>query len=236
MSENSLFGDLSELFLSEPEIPTCEPWNSLEKLQKEKIVTGIYISGHPLDDYQLEISNFTNCPLDKAQDIMGTTLKMAGLVTQAFHGVSKRGTGYGRFALQDYAGTLELALFSEDYMRYRELINNGEVLYIEGYFEKNRHSDRVFFKTKDIRLLESIGKQMTKFITVLMPAKFINQALIDDFSELCESHQGEHKLKMIVVDRKSDVKLNLVSKQYKVNVDHDFVTALDRMNLKYKLN
>ncbi|WP_235296693.1 DNA polymerase III subunit alpha [Portibacter marinus] len=236
MSENSLFGDLSEMFLSEPEIPECEPWNSLEKLEKEKMVTGIYISGHPLDDYQLEISNFTNCPLDKAQDVLGTTLKMAGLVTQAFHGVSKRGTGYCRFSLQDYAGTLELALFSEDYMRYKDLITNGEVLYVEGYFEKNRHSDRVFFKTKEIKLLESIGKQMTKFITVLMPAKFVNQALIEDFSSLCTTHKGDHKLKMVLIDRKSEVKLNLMSNQYKVNVDHEFVAELDRMNIKYKLN
>lgn len=236
MSENSLFGDLSNMFLSEPEIPDCEPWNSLEKLEKEKMVTGIYISGHPLDDYQLEISNFTNCPLDKAQDVFGTTLKMAGLVTQAFHGVSKRGTGYCRFALQDYAGTLEMALFSEDFMRYKDLIRNGEVLYVEGYFEKNKHSDRVFFKTKDIKLLETIGKQMTKFITVLMPAKFINEDLIEDFNELCTIHPGEHKLKMVVVDRKEDIKLNLVSKKYKVNVDHELVAKLDKMNIKYRIN
>ncbi|MCL4107754.1 UNVERIFIED_CONTAM: hypothetical protein GTU68_027139 [Idotea baltica] len=235
-SENSLFGDLSELFLSEPEIPECEPWNSLEKLEKEKIVTGIYISGHPLDDYQLEINNFTNCPLDKAQDIMGTTLKMAGLVTQAFHGVSKRGTGYCRFALQDYNGTLELALFSEDFMKYKDLIKNGEVLYLEGYYEKNKHSDRVFFKTRDIKLLETIGKQMTKFITILVPAKYVNNEFIDDLGELCIVHPGDHKLKMVLIDRKEKLKLNLVSNEYKVNVNHEFVAELDKMNIKYRLN
>ncbi len=236
MSENSLFGDLSEMFLSEPVIPEAEPWNSLEKLEREKEVTGIYISGHPLDDYQLEISNFTNCPLDKAQDVMGTTLKMAGLVTQAFHGVSKRGTGYCRFSLQDYFGSLELGLFSEDFKRYGDLITNGEVLYIEGYYEKNRHSDRVFFKVKDIKLLETIGAQLTKFITVLLPAKFISEKLIDDFEDLCTTHKGPHKLKMIIVDQKEKIKLNLISNKHKINVNHEFVAELDKMNIKYRLN
>jgi DNA polymerase-3 subunit alpha len=236
MSTNSLFGDLSDLFLEEPEMPKAEPWSTIEKLEKEKEVTGIYISGHPLDDYRLEISNFTNCPLDNAEDVLGTTLKMAGLVTQAFHGTSKRGTGYCRFTLQDYTGSLELALFSEDYKRYADLITSGEVLYIEGYFEKNKHSDRTFFKVKEIKLLETIGNQMTKFITVLMPAKYINEQLINDFEVLCKSHKGPHKLKMVLADRQKEIKLNLVSNAYKVDVNHEFVNELERMNLKYKLN
>jgi DNA polymerase-3 subunit alpha len=37
---------------------------SFEKLQKEKEVTGIYISGHPLDDFELEIKNYTNTTFD----------------------------------------------------------------------------------------------------------------------------------------------------------------------------
>lgn len=236
MSENSLFGDLSEMFLSEPELPHSEPWSSLAKLENEKQVTGIYISGHPLDDYELEISNFTNCSLDKAGDIFGTTLKLAGLVTQSFHGVSKRGTGYCRFTIQDYLGSLDLGLFSEDFKRYADLVTNGEVLYIEGHFEKNKHSDRVFFKMKDVKLLETIGKQLTKFITILIPAKFINEKFIDDLEELCEAHKGGHKLKMILVDQKEKLKLPLVSTEHKVNVNHEFVAILDRMNVKYKLN
>ena len=235
-SENSLFGDLSEMFLSEPEIPEVEPWSSIEKLEKEKYVTGIYISGHPLDEYQLEISNFTNCPLDKAQDIFGTTLKMAGLVSQAFHGTSKRGTGYCRFTLQDYFGSLDLGLFSEDFKRYADLITLGEVLYVEGHFEKNKHSDRVYFKVKDVKLLETIGAQLTKSITVLLPAKYINEKLIIEFDELCKTSKGPHALKMVLVDQKEKLKLNLISNAHKINVNHEFVASLDKMNIKYRLN
>ncbi len=236
MSENSLFGDLSELFLSEPEIPDTEPWSSIEKLEKEKLVTGIYISGHPLDDYQLEISNFTNCPLEKAQDVHGTTLKMAGLVTQSFIGTSKRGTGYCRFTIQDYTGSLDLGLFSEDFKKYSNLVTVGEVLYIEGYFEKNKHSDRIFFKVKEIKLLDTIGAELTKFITLLLPAKFVNENFIEDFEVLCKNYKGSHKLKMLLVDQKENIKLELISNAYKINVNHEFVAELEKMNVKYRLN
>lgn len=236
LSTNSLFGDLSDLFLSEPAIPNAEPWSTIEKLEKEKDVTGIYISGHPLDDYKLEISNFTNCPLNKAGAVLGTTLKLAGLVTQNFYGTSKRGSGYCKFTIQDYLGSLELYIHSEDFKKYGSLVTEGEVIYVEGYFEKSSHNDRINFKLKDIKLLETVGAQLTKFITVLMPAKYINHELISDFEALCKEFKGPHKLKMLITDMGENLKLNLISNKYKVNVNHEFVDALDRMNLKYKLN
>ncbi len=49
--QTSLFGDSEEVQIPEPEIPQCEPWNELEKLEKEKEVTGLYLSGHPLDSF-----------------------------------------------------------------------------------------------------------------------------------------------------------------------------------------
>ena len=52
----SLFGETSEVQFEEPHIPDCEPWGIMEKLAKEKEVIGMYISGHPLDDFRIEKS------------------------------------------------------------------------------------------------------------------------------------------------------------------------------------
>ena len=57
-SQVSLFGDASEVQIPEPIVPPCEEWNTMEKLAKEKEVVGIYISGHPLDDYKYEMKSF----------------------------------------------------------------------------------------------------------------------------------------------------------------------------------
>ncbi len=52
--QTSLFGNSEEVQIPEPEIPDCEPWTQLQKLEKEKEVTGIYLSGHPLDTLNIE--------------------------------------------------------------------------------------------------------------------------------------------------------------------------------------
>ena len=59
-SQVSMFGDQMEVSLPEPEYPEAEPWNSLTKLTKEKEVVGVFISGHPLDDFKYEIKAFCN--------------------------------------------------------------------------------------------------------------------------------------------------------------------------------
>src|SRR5690606_6228693 len=76
----SLFGDSLDDMLVEPKPVEVEEWNQIEKLEREREVTGIYISGHPLDDYTLEFNFFINCPLEKADQIEGQILKMGGMV------------------------------------------------------------------------------------------------------------------------------------------------------------
>ncbi|MEL6356960.1 MAG: DNA polymerase III subunit alpha, partial [Bacteroidota bacterium] len=61
---NSLFGAIQdEILPSEPKPPQAKPWPLPVKLDKEKDVTGIYVSGHPLDGYRMEVENFTTCSL-----------------------------------------------------------------------------------------------------------------------------------------------------------------------------
>ncbi len=58
-SQASLFGDAGSLEIKEPELPKIEAWSLMEKLQREKELVGIYISGHPLNNYKFEIDHFT---------------------------------------------------------------------------------------------------------------------------------------------------------------------------------
>ena len=106
-----------------PEIPAdAKQWSLIEKLTREKEVTGIYISGHPLDDYKMEVDNFTTCSLDRIEEFKGQKVNIAAIVTTANHRISKKGTGWGLFTIQDYNDLLEFPLFSEDYAKIQTFI------------------------------------------------------------------------------------------------------------------
>ena len=86
----SLFGEASDVQIPEPEVPPCEEWGTMEKLAREKEVVGIYISGHPLDDFKTEMKTFCNCAISDFNDLdnyVNRELNFGGVVTDVQHRV-----------------------------------------------------------------------------------------------------------------------------------------------------
>ena len=93
----SLFGDTADSVMMEnPSVPVVEEWNLIQKLNYERDCVGIYLSGHPLDDYKIETA-FANVTLDRADEFKNQRVKIAAFVSSVNHRVSKKGTGFGIF-------------------------------------------------------------------------------------------------------------------------------------------
>jgi len=233
---NSLFGDSEEVLIQEPPMPVAEPWSLIEKLTREKEVTGIYISGHPLDDYKMEVDNFTTCSLEKAETIKGQQLKLAGIVAAANHRISKKGTGFGFFTIQDYNGSMEFPLFSEDYQKYKHLFEVGQALYIHGTFQKKWSGDDYQFKISKVELLENVAANMTSSLTLRIPIESLTKELVHNIEMTCKAHEGKHKLKVHLIDRATKTKLQLVAKTQMVNADNDLISKLKKLGVAYQVN
>jgi len=235
-SVNSLFGDSDEILIPEPPMPKAEPWSLIEKLTREKEVTGIYISGHPLDDYKMEVANFATCSLEKAESIKGQPLKLAGIVAAANHRISKKGTGFGFFTIQDYNGSMEFPLFSEDYQKFKHLFEVGQALYIHGTFQKKWSGDDYMFKISKVELLENVAANMTSSLTLRIPIESLTKELVHNIEMACKAHAGKHKLKVHLIDRAAKMKLQLVAKTQTVNADNDLIAKLEKLGVAYQVN
>ncbi len=233
---NSLFGASEDVLSPEPKVPQAREWSLIEKLTKEKEVTGIYISGHPLDDYKLEIENYTTCSLEDLENHKGGNLNLAGVVIAANNRVDKKGNGYGFFTIQDYNGSLELALWRDDYNDYAARMKPGEVVFIKGKYEYNNYREEYQFKVQEIQQLAAIGLKMTESITLKLPIQQITGDLIDEIEDICKHSKGKLPLKIEVLEPENQIKLKLRSVSRKVNVDGDMIAKLERIGVKYKLN
>ncbi|MFT6838741.1 MAG: DNA polymerase-3 subunit alpha, partial [Sediminicola sp.] len=124
-SQVSLFGEASEVQIPEPVVPPCEEWGTMEKLRQEKEVVGIYISGHPLDDFRTEMNAFCNATISNVHQMetfVGRELALAGVISDVQHRVSKNGKGWASFILEDYTDTYEFRIFGEEYLKYRHFL------------------------------------------------------------------------------------------------------------------
>ena len=116
--QTSLFSDADEIKISEPSFPECDKWSKLDQLKKEKDVVGIYISGHPLDDYFDTLKFLTNIQLNDLKDLrklIDREVRIGGIIGEVQHKISKKWQKVGRRSvIEDYFESYELSNFGED--------------------------------------------------------------------------------------------------------------------------
>ncbi len=236
-SQVSLFGDNDEQLFQEPKIPTSEPWIKTLKLEKEKEVSGIYISGHPLDDFRMELENYTNVDLEHAEQMRGSVIKIGGIISTAIHGVSqKNNMGYARVTMQDYRGSFELGVYREDYEKFKDLLIVGRVIYVEGKYQTYYKSDNYFFKILDVRLMASLSQDLTTSLTLRVPLEQIDAAFIEAMKTICADHEGKHRLNIRILEPEEELDTDFNVTGHKINVDSELIEKIREMGLSYKLN
>jgi DNA polymerase-3 subunit alpha len=231
----SLFGGMaSNETVPEPKPPRIEEFGLMEKLGREKEITGFYLSGHPLDDYKLELLNFAT-PIERMDSFRGREVTIGGIVAEASHRVSKKGLRFGSIRLQDFSGTTEVSLFNESYLKHEHLLREGEVLLVKGKFQPRWGNESEFeFRVSSIQQMASVGTGLTESITVKIPVERLTNAFIDDIEKICQAHPGKHKLKMSL--ETEGLVLPLISKSLSVQVSNPLIQEFEKRGLSYKLN
>jgi DNA polymerase III subunit alpha len=235
-ASTSLFGEsVSDSMMESPSVPKADEWNLIQKLNYERECVGIYLSGHPLDDFKMEMA-FANVTLDRVPDMRNQKLKIAAFVSSATQRVAQNGNPWGFFTIQDYTGSYEFRLFKENYARFSPILQPGASVFIEGEMRTRFNSEEYELSIKDIRFLGGLSEDLTESITIQIPIERITEGMISNLELLCKNHKGKHKLKINFIDSANRQTLNLFSPDRKVNVDSEFVAALDKAGLNYKVN
>ncbi|MDP2904189.1 MAG: DNA polymerase III subunit alpha [Methylovulum sp.] len=115
----------------------AEPWTEKERLDAEKSILGLYLSGHPIDQYEPELKQFTNGKIAALQETVersrgNLTARVAGLVVEVRTRQTKNGKMMGFATLDDRSGRLECAVFGEVYDKYRDIFAKDKLLIAEG--------------------------------------------------------------------------------------------------------
>ncbi|MDC1109363.1 DNA polymerase III subunit alpha, partial [Flavobacteriaceae bacterium] len=138
-SQVSLFENSSEIQFSEPSIPNCNQWDPLEKLAREKEVVGIYISGHPLDDFKIEMNTFCNSNVTafkNMENFINKELAFGGILTEVEHRISRQGKGWASFIMEDYLDSYEFRIFGEDYLKFKHFLIINNFLFIKAFIRE----------------------------------------------------------------------------------------------------
>jgi DNA polymerase III subunit alpha len=215
---NTLFGDLQMAEVVAPPLPECEPWPLIKLLDYEKEVTGMFMSGHPLDNFSFQLKHYGLSTIAEFNDFKeavnlhpnpGRTFRMAGLVAEAQHRIAKSGNKYGVFHIEDYTAKMELMLFSDDYVKFSNYLEAGMVIFFSGTFRQRYNKSEFEFKVSQISLLESLMKNCTRKLQIETDPKNISQEFIGFMAENVQRFPGNSSLKFCINDSKSRVKFGM---------------------------
>ncbi len=130
-----------DLFGGEPEPEHAYPyqqylnareWSDKERLGGEKDTLGLYVTGHPIDEYEKELRNFVSRKLVELQPARGRSQKMAGLIVDMRLKKTKRGETLCFVTLDDRSARIDVTLFGEAYENARRMIAKDQVIVVEG--------------------------------------------------------------------------------------------------------
>src|ERR1700744_1619250 len=260
-NQSSLFGGSVASYIPEPTMPEADEGGLVEKLKYEKEVIGIYLTGHPLDNYRLEMDKFCNTTISElknmqkarsgegGEEVMAafaqlrkrSEVSIGGLVSSVQHKTTKTGKPFGTFVLQDFSESYEFALFGEDYAKHRHMMVDGYTLHIKGAIEeKFRQKDNWDMRITAISLLSEMRDKLTKSLTVLLDLHSLNDQLVNSILEIVNTNNEKYPNKNCTLRfkvRDEAMLIELPSKTWKVNPSDDLMADIYQLtNVQPVLN
>jgi DNA polymerase-3 subunit alpha len=235
---NTLFGDLPiSMEIPPPRLPECPPWPLTIQLGYEKEVTGMFLSGHPLDHYKFEMRHYGITPLADFNEFKeairmhpnpGRPFRLIGLVADAQHKIARSGNKYGNFVIEDYSGKSEIVLFSEDYLRLTPFLQQGSTVFITGFFKPRYNKEEFEFKVLSVSLAETMKRNLTKQVTIETHPQDLKPEMIQFMEKNMKNHPGKSTLKFTLAEPKNKMKISLVTMSGGFEMNDELIHFLEK--------
>ncbi|EPU3916530.1 DNA polymerase III subunit alpha [Aeromonas hydrophila] len=159
-------------------------WPDKVWLEGERETLGLYLTGHPINQYSGELRRYTSGRLcDLHPTSRDTVTTAAGLVIAARSMVTKRGNKMGIFTLDDRSGRLDVTLFSEALEKYEELMQKDRILVVSGQVSFDDFSGGLKMSARELLDINDARERFARAIRISL-----DEQQIDDrfFPRLCE--------------------------------------------------
>ena len=213
----SLFENVEDSAI-EPVMEECDDFTEREKLNFEKESMGIYISGHPYENYYPLIKNHINCTFSELPLWSSGSQQVvtAGLLTSYKERYTKKGDPMGVLDFEDSEATVEAVMFPRQWSKYKPILTPGSLYFIKGQVRQDRGlsilADEIFTE-------EDFKSFLTPHVTITVESEGLEQAFYGNLCGLLRKHPGKYDVFLKLVDSERTVVSLLKSVKVDLNDD-----------------
>ena len=229
-----MFGESSDSIVKPPEVVDCPEWSTMDLLSKEKEVVGIYISGHPLDDYRFEIDNFCNSNLSMLTDlhkVQNKEMHFSGVVVDVEHRETQKGKKFGVLHLEDFYGGYRFFIFGDDYIKFKSFLTPSWLIHLSGRVKKKFYNDDLEFKISSISLLSELIDSEIRDVVLRVKLDNISEDIVEKTVDIIEKNKGKHSLILNVINQNQNYDVDLLSRKIKVDINKEFIKEINNLEV-----
>lgn len=203
------------------------PWTDKERLTGEKDTLGLYLTGHPIDEYESELKHFISKRIVELQPARGQTQKMAGLVVEIRLKKTKKGDNLCFVTLDDRSARIDVTLFGDTYDAVRDMVQKDAVLIVEGEVQEDHFSGGMKVRVSKVLTIPQARAQYASGVQVVCNETHFSGRRMKEFEALLNTHKigGDLPMKIRYLRKDAEAVLTL-GDQWKVQASDELLIAL----------
>ncbi len=225
--QSDLFGGgRDDATIQEPALPRLDEWNRATLLQKEKEALGFYVSGHPLENYRIELAAYATVNSDEiAEKPDGSDVFLGGIVQALKINYDKQGRQMAFISLEDFYGVIEVIAFADLFERSRQLVHVDARLLCRGRVS-TRENEKPKLIAAEIVGLEGLFNQRPATLELFVNGH-ANDKLLEDIGLLFGKYPGPVRVQINMMS--GEQLFTLTPKRLRVMPDSQLMEALEQM-------
>lgn len=208
------------------DLPPIKDISRTKRLNWEKELLGIYLSGHPLNGYNKRIAVFSTHSTAQSKKLEnGKGVKIAGVVSNVSLKKDKRGKPMTFFTLEDPVSDVEVVVFSKVYENCSSYIKQGELVFVEGKVDAANDPSKII--ADRVRLFSAMEKKNGEFHIRVGPKDWERQRL-EKVKKVLEERKGKNSVYLHFQDNNGE---NVVvkAKSLKVNLSEEIIAQIEQV-------
>ncbi|WP_342243141.1 DNA polymerase III subunit alpha [Pseudomonas sp. OTU5201] len=160
-----------------------------ERLKGEKDTLGLYLTGHPIDEYEGEVRRFARQRIVELKPARDTQI-IAGLIVNLRVMKNKKGDKMGFITLDDRSGRIEASLFAEAFNAAHGLLQTDALVVVEGEVSHDDFSGGLRLRAKRVLSLEEARTGLAESLRMKVDFSALQGDRLRWLAELCGRHRG----------------------------------------------
>ncbi|SDW52111.1 DNA polymerase III subunit alpha [Marinobacter mobilis] len=172
------------------DVANVREWPEKARLKGEKDTLGLYLTGHPFDEYEREVRRFVRCSIADLKPNKSPQ-RVAGLVVAQRTMKTKSGSTMCFITLDDRSGRIEATLFSEAFIEHRELLGSDQVIVVEGQVSHDDYSGQMKMRVSSVMDVASARQKFSRGLKLALASSQLQNGMLDKLDGILRPYRCE---------------------------------------------